>query len=190
MEDPQTKQTDELKTTDTNLRYAAYLARLRNIAVAVKGVSRYLAYTSDVGEAFRPVVPVRIVQAAYAISWLYVGTDVTIEGYREHNNGGSNTEVMRTVLSRSIFQSLASMGLPAFAIHTQVHMASRVFQKVGRFQKWGPTVAGLALVPFLPYMFDHPVEFVVEKTFDTLWPTEHHHGHGAETQESEKSKKE
>jgi len=29
---------------------------------------------------------------------------------------------------------------------------------VGKYQKWGPTLSGLALVPFLPFILDHPVE--------------------------------
>jgi hypothetical protein len=33
------------------------------------------------------------------------------------------------------------------------------------FQKWGPTVAGLAVVPALPYLFDEPVEHAVEHVF-------------------------
>ena len=31
-----------------------------------------LHQTSDVGEAFRPIVPPSIVKAAYGISWLYL----------------------------------------------------------------------------------------------------------------------
>jgi fission process protein 1 len=74
---------------DTELRYAAYGARLRT---ALRASQRYLAYvrlflhlaplmirynfplyqTSDVGEAFRPIVPPSIVTAAYGISWLYL----------------------------------------------------------------------------------------------------------------------
>jgi fission process protein 1 len=119
------------------------------VAVAVKGASRYLAYTSDVGEAFRPVVPVRIVRAAYAISWAYVGTDVAIEGYKEYQNGGTQTEVLRTVISRGIFQSMASMILPAITIHSTVHLSDGVFKRVGKFQKWGPTVAGISFIRYI-----------------------------------------
>jgi len=182
MDPPKDSQEVEIKTTETNARYLAYLARVRNIAFLLGNSARYLAYTSDVGEAFRPVIPTRVVQAAYAISWAYVITDVGIEGYREHNRGGSNTEVSRTVLERAIFQSAASMILPALTIHTTVHTFGKVFQRVGRWQRWGPTFAGLAVVPFLPFMFDHPVEWVLEKSFNTMWPTEKHH--------SEKHKKE
>ena len=35
-------------------------------------VHRYVAYTSDIGEAFRPVVPPWLVTAAYGVSWAYV----------------------------------------------------------------------------------------------------------------------
>jgi fission process protein 1 len=30
---------------------------------------------------------------------------------------------------------------------------------------WGPTLTGLAVVPILPYLFDHPVETATEAAF-------------------------
>jgi len=43
-----------------NERYAAYLARIRQIKIAfiksASAASRYLAYASDVGESLRPVI--------------------------------------------------------------------------------------------------------------------------------------
>jgi fission process protein 1 len=33
---------------------------------------------------------------------------------------------------------------------------------------WGPTVTGLAIVPVLPYFFDHPVEEVTDRAFDWI----------------------
>ena len=126
-------------------RYFAYLARFRTIV-------RYLAYTSDVGEAFRPIVSPKIVTGAYAISWGYVICDVSYEGYKDYKKGSDRSHITRTVLERSLFQSIASMALPAFTIHTQVHLFSKVFKKIGRFQKWGPTCMGFALIPFIPYL--------------------------------------
>lgn len=49
-------------TTDSNLRYLAYLNRLKPLLVSS---SRYLAYTSDVGEAARPAVHQNWVRGAY-----------------------------------------------------------------------------------------------------------------------------
>lgn len=47
-----------------------------------------------------------------------------------------------------------------------------MLQKVGRFQKWGPTVAGLAVVPAMPFVFDHPIEHAVDWAFEQAWPVE------------------
>eukprot|EP01125_Pyxidicula_operculata_P005387 TRINITY_DN1920_c0_g1_i1.p1 TRINITY_DN1920_c0_g1~~TRINITY_DN1920_c0_g1_i1.p1 ORF type:complete len:188 (-),score=21.93 TRINITY_DN1920_c0_g1_i1:75-638(-) len=168
----QNNPSDVDKTTDSNLRYMAYMARIRNIAIVLKGAARYMAYVSDVGEAFRPIVHPRVVTAAYAMSWSYVIGDVAYEGYKEHKEGGTAMEVTRTVISRGIFQSVASMALPAFTIHSVVNVSRKAFDKVGKFQKWGPSAMGIGIIPALPFMFDHPVEWVVEKTFDTLWPVE------------------
>jgi fission process protein 1 len=44
---------EEITTTDTPLRYLAYFARIRTLLAAS---TRYLAYSSDIGEAFRPIV--------------------------------------------------------------------------------------------------------------------------------------
>ena len=49
------------------LRYLGYAGRLRTIA---RASTRYLAFTSDVGEAVRPVVPSKLVAAAYAVSFM------------------------------------------------------------------------------------------------------------------------
>ena len=137
---------------------------------------RYLAFTSDVGEAFRPIFPPKLVTFTYGISWLYCGTDVALHGYADWKRGYDKEEITRTVVERTIFQSVASMGLPALTIHTQVRVFSNIFKKMGRFQKWGPTMMGLAVIPFLP-VFDHPVEHSLNYVFDRFWPSKHPRSH-------------
>jgi fission process protein 1 len=56
-------------STDTPARYLGLVARIRPLLIPA---SRYLAYTSDVGEAFRPVVNPKVVTTAYGISIAYV----------------------------------------------------------------------------------------------------------------------
>ena len=73
-----------------HLRYMGYL---RSIGLVVSRGSRYLAYTSDVGEAFRPVVHSRIVNLAYLISWSYVAGDVGYHGYEEYKNKSSPRKI-------------------------------------------------------------------------------------------------
>jgi fission process protein 1 len=60
--------------------------------------------------------------------------------------------------------------LPAFTIHTAVNQAKKAFTNVQnkRLKTWGPTVSGLAIVPFLPYIFDHPVETATDKAFEWI----------------------
>ncbi|KAH6659406.1 mitochondrial 18 KDa protein-domain-containing protein [Truncatella angustata] len=190
-------------STESNLRYAAYANRVRTIMLSAH---RYVAYTSDIGESFRPVAHPWLVRSAYGISWAYILGDVGYEGYKAYwqnqrklnpdlqlsdqaikATGLSNVvqavegalttkepstiaplEDYRTVmLQRGIFQSLASMGLPAFTIHSVVRYSGRALKNVKntKLRTWGPIGLGLAVVPTLPYMFDKPVENAVEWIF-------------------------
>lgn len=63
-----------------------------------------------------------------------------------------------------------SRALPAFTIHTAVAQARKAFANTPnpRIRTWGPTITGLAFVPILPYIFDHPVEYVTDQVFDWI----------------------
>ncbi|KAI9719934.1 MAG: hypothetical protein M1828_005972 [Chrysothrix sp. TS-e1954] len=204
-------------STESNARYAAYAARARTI---LRAAHRYIAYTSDIGESFRPVAHPYLVKGAYGISWAYLIGDVSNEGYKAytHNQATlraqkeredttvlakpsisippatispsatatdtalaaskdlinptpitiSPLEDYRTVMAqRAIFQTLASMGLPAFTIHSIVRYSGKALKDVKntRIRSYGPIGLGLAAVPFLPFLFDKPVEEAVEWTF-------------------------
>ncbi|KAF4471075.1 hypothetical protein FALBO_2006 [Fusarium albosuccineum] len=184
-------------STDSNIRYAAYATRIRTILLSAH---RYVAYTSDIGESFRPVAHPNLVRGAYGVSWLYLLGDVSYEGYKAywHNRRVMDPTVQltprqekitglpaietrtvhpsevppledyRTVMvQRAIFQSVASMGLPAFTIHSVVRYSGRAMKnmKSAPIRTWGPIGLGLAVVPFLPAMFDEPVENAVEWAF-------------------------
>jgi mitochondrial fission process protein 1 len=68
---------------------------------------------------------------------------------------------------RALFQGIASMGLPAFTIHSIVRYSSKAMKDVKnvRLRTWGPIGLGLAAVPALPFLFDQPVEKGVEWVF-------------------------
>lgn len=186
-------------STESNVRYAAYLARFRTILLSAH---RYVAYTSDVGESFRPVAHPWLVRGAYGVSWAYILGDVSYEGYKSYLQNQrilnpklelstrqqqilgvdatkadapvaspgvvAPLEDYRTVmLQRGIFQSVASMGLPAFTIHSVVRYSGQALKDVKnvRVRTWAPIGLGLAVVPFLPTLFDKPVENAVEWVF-------------------------
>ncbi|KAI9754348.1 MAG: hypothetical protein M4579_004746 [Chaenotheca gracillima] len=197
-------------STDSSIRYAAYATRFRTILISAQ---RYVAYTSDIGESFRPVAHPYLIKGAYGISWAYLIGDVSNEGYKAYcrnqrvlNPGLAVAEAQenvqksgkilpkaelksaagvgadspltpgtvaplddwRTVMvQRGLFQSLASMGLPAFTIHSIVRYSGRALKnaKNKTIRTYGPIGLGLAAVPFLPFLFDKPVEEAVEWTF-------------------------
>ncbi|ODQ80731.1 hypothetical protein BABINDRAFT_60775 [Babjeviella inositovora NRRL Y-12698] len=181
----------DIDTTDSNLRYAAYANRFRTILLASQ---RYVAYTSDIGELFRPVAHPAMVKAGYGISWMYILGDVSYETWKakmrqegryvpglkpwdklpEANlkaaaiSKESERDWRLVGLQRGIFQSIASMGLPAFTIHSSVRYSSILFKNSASklLKTYGPVGVGLAVVPLLPYLFDEPVEHIVEYVFD------------------------
>ncbi|KAJ5631581.1 uncharacterized protein N7484_011681 [Penicillium longicatenatum] len=203
-------------STDTSFRYAAYGSRIRTILLSAH---RYVAYTSDIGESFRPVAHPWLVRSAYGISWAYLIGDVSHEGYKAYLRNRralvapgesykdasdmSQTHIIRgmatgnlsrplsgstdalepwpttdislaedyrmVMAKRAVFQSVASMGLPAFTIHSVVKYSGRMLNgsKVTFMRTWVPIGLGLSVVPFLPYLFDHPVEEAVDWAFGT-----------------------
>ena len=133
---------------------------------------RYVAYTSDIGESFRPIAHPYLVKGAYGVSWAYLLGDVSHEGYKAYlrqqsilnptltpgvpaeratdasTEGGEHVrgkvpaiEDWRSVMvQRTVFQSVASMGLPAFTIHSIVRYSGRAMKDVknARLRTYGP----------------------------------------------------
>jgi fission process protein 1 len=174
---------------------------------------RYVAYTSDIGESFRPVAHPYWIRTAYGISWLYLTGDVAHEGYKAYLRNQSilhpdsqsalpppssplqdklkglkdtlkSTEGVKTgttpqdnktttgsiltggevvagripaiedyravMAQRAIFQGLASMGLPAFTIHSIVRYSGRAMKDVKNktIRTWGPIGVCITLSQF------------------------------------------
>lgn len=185
-----------VNSTDTGFRYAAYANRIRTILLSAH---RYVAYTSDIGESFRPIAHPWLVRSAYTISWTYLLGDVGHEGYKaylrnwkalaptgeaykdasqpsqnqiikgmatgnmtignkaESKDGVSDwptaeiplAEDYRMVMAkRAVFQSIASMGLPAFTIHSVVRYSGQMVKgvKIAFIRTWTPI--GVCTVSF------------------------------------------
>ena len=92
------------------------------------------------------------------------------------------------IARRAVFQSIASMALPALTIHSIVRYSAPVFAKSSnaRIRGAGPTVAGLAFVPALPFLFDEPVEHVIDAAFD--WGEAAYYGKEFRRQKQEDAK--
>jgi mitochondrial fission process protein 1 len=180
------------------LGYERFLGYIGGLGRSLKLMLRYAAYSSDVGEAFRPVVHKNVVRGAYAVSWLYVIGDVSYETYDKYYRlEFRGWDMFHITSKRLVFQTFASMALPAFTIHSVVHYTKDwIFKKrFPQYLRWGPTICGLCVVPFLPVMFDEPVEIACHWAWERMLPLSpaahkkmeieeaalhghHHHQHG------------
>jgi len=151
-------------------KYVVY-ARRAVQAFLTKG--RLVAYTSDVGESVRPVVPSYLVRLCYGLTWGYVGVDVAYNTFEEQQKGSPPEIIARTAIHATTFQVIASVGVPAFLIHQAVHLAQVALKNMppGPVLRWGPSLFGLALIPLLPYV-DEPIEHVIDMGFEKAWPVE------------------
>jgi mitochondrial fission process protein 1 len=153
---------------DSQLRYTGY-------TIGIARILRYFAFSSDFGEALRPVVHNRIVAGTYAIAFAYCAADVGWEAYKlqrddyYHEKTKEKMTMAQCVTERATFQVIASVVLPSLLIHNTVRIAKAGFQRLGRFTKWGPSLIGLSMIPFMPIYLDAPVENGLEYMF-------HHYG--------------
>ena len=153
---------------DTAARYAAYSAGFAR-------AFRYLAFTSDFGEALRPVVSARIVGGSYAIALGYCVVDVGYEAYKLKERGyvtekNHHMTMTQCIVERATFQAVASVAVPFAIIHTTVDISRKICNKMNRFKRWGPSIAGLSIVPLLPLYLDEPVEHAIEWAFEKFGP--------------------
>tara|TARA_B110001452_G_scaffold262503_1_gene262631 strand:- start:141 stop:1160 length:1020 start_codon:yes stop_codon:yes gene_type:complete len=149
--------------------YAARYARGAVVAFLTKG--RFIAYTSDIGESARPVMPAWFVNGAYGLTFLYVSVAVGHHTYEAHRAGASDSMVKRAFAHTATFEVIASVALPSLIIHQVVHFVQHYAHRLpkGPAVRWAPTVAGLCCIPFLPFL-DPPAEKAIDAAFDYAWP--------------------
>ena len=160
----------------------------RTVLAALLVRFRLTAFTSEVGESFRPLVASWQVSATYAVSWAYVSIDIILRTLDEYALRGRTWRVMRTLLFFSIFHTVATMLIPAIIIHEAVHRADQLLHAAARRVAatasahatqgalsrlwWAPSLVGLSLIPLMP-LFDEPIEHLLEDVFARVWKKRH-----------------
>jgi hypothetical protein len=84
-----------------------------------------------------------------AVAVGYVAADVVSQSSKASAHGVSDAGVQRVAAQTTVFQLLASILTPFAAIHTQVHAFQKLLKNTAA-ARYGPSAAGLALIPFLP----------------------------------------
>ena len=151
--------------------YAARYARGMVVAFLTKG--RFIAYTSDIGESARPVMPSWFVNACYGLTFLYVAVAVGMHTEEAYSAGASQNMVLRAFTHTATFELIASVAMPSLIIHQAVHFAQHQAHRLpaGPVARWVPTAVGLCCIPFLPYL-DPPAEVAIDAAFDYAWPND------------------
>ena len=168
------KEGDQLR--EGPARFLAFASRATRLLAPFQQQVRYLAFTSDFGEAARPVVRPKIVTASYAITWLYVVGDVAAEGFNQwRRTPEDKNKVIDKVTKVAAFQLIASIALPFLVIHQTVKGSTVLLKRFApanltSLHKWGPSAVGLGVIPFLPVTVDHPTEHAVDYVFKKFDP--------------------
>jgi fission process protein 1 len=140
---------------------------------------RYLGYTNELGESFRPIFP-KLVVPSYVVSFGYVFCDTadkTIKAQKEAEQLDPRVRTLHVVESAVdtlVWQSLASVIIPGITIHKIVDVTCDAL--AGKYsiipvknvppalQRWGPTVVGLATIPLVIHPLDNFVHFLLDAT--------------------------
>ena len=128
------------------------------------GLVRYLGYANEVGEAFRPLVPRAAVNASYGVASAYVLADAA---WRSTTlPAGTARTPLIEVTDTLVWQGLASVIIPGFAINRVVWAAARLTAAGSRV----PTAAGLACIPLIVHPIDQGVGWVLDQALRPSYP--------------------
>ena len=191
--------TTEDNTNDTTIfRPVVYVNWFLRTIPRLVSQQRYLAYASEVGESFRPIIPKYVVNFSYAASIFYVLTDIGVRTQGMYEQKKPNKEIAIKVTDLLIWHSFASMILPAFTVHSIVKYSNKgvsmfnmirdkdknliqhkcgnsfkptleMFSYRSRIQAWLPTMIALACIPFIIHPIDHATDFVMDNSIRKLY---------------------
>ena len=113
---------------------------------------RYCGYANEVGEAFRPLVPVEVVYFSYVIAITYILADTVDKGKKGADLGGAISGTLGAV-DTFCWQMLASVLFPSYIINRAVLFLVSL-QATGELPDilsagWIPTAAGLIIIPLV-----------------------------------------
>ena len=162
---------------------------------------RYLGYSNEIGESFRYQYP-KYVVPSYIVAFGYCLADATSTGYHTYynhprkniisDNNGSGTaisdtngynhereqtiRIRRTIvgtLDTLLWQSLASVMIPGYVIHTIVKVTKYSIPKKIQLPivitSWLPTIVGLGAIPFIVHPIDHSVDYLLDNTVRSFY---------------------
>lgn len=143
------------------LKYSGPVSR----AMRVFSGLRMASYASDVGEATRGTLPGFFVNAMYAVTIGYIGTDL----YFKYNDNRARKDLKHYMGYHTLWHTQASLLFPSLTIHTIVGATKKITPRINwmnaRYKKWMPAGIALASIPFLIHPLDHLADFTMRHTY-------------------------
>ena len=127
---------------------------------------RYLGYANELAECFRYILPWSI-KVGYTLAFSYVFADTLDKAKKQYEMAGNKFSRRLFVQTGDVFiwQILASVCLPGYVIHQLVKVSKMILPMTGAIGHFGPTVIGLASIPFIVHPIDNFVDFVMDNTY-------------------------
>lgn len=130
---------------------------------------RYCGYANEVGEAFRPLVPVEVVYATYVIAVAYILADTVDKGKKGADSFGGAIPGTLGAVDTFCWQMLASVLFPSFIINRAVLLIVSL-QATGEMPDilnagWIATAAGLILIPLIIVPLDVLAHFTMNSSY-------------------------
>ncbi|XP_033169699.1 mitochondrial fission process protein 1 [Drosophila mauritiana] len=127
---------------------------------------RYMGYSNEIGESFRPLVPKSLVAASYGMAIGYVCTDTFDKALRLQMDGASSREVVVKGGDVFCWQMLASVAIPGLVINRITWATKTLLSKAPMpVLKTVPTLVGLASIPLII----HPIDSMVDRLMDATY---------------------
>jgi len=132
---------------------------------------RYCGYANEVGEAFRPLVPVELVYISYVVAIAYILADTFDKGSKGAAAGGVVFATLGA-LDTFLWQMLASVVFPSFCINRLVTLLISLQSTLDLPElltnEYVPTAAGLLAIPLLITPLDVLAHWVLNGSFRSV----------------------
>lgn len=150
--------------------YASRVALILRKLPALTQKAKAAAYSSEVGESFRPVIHKKMVRFLYGVSIGYIIVDVTGRSFCVADQGTNKMSYF--IFDTLLWHSLASLLLPALAIHKIVALSKKVICKISSNKKalaWIPAILALSSVPFIIHPIDKITDFALDNVVRPIY---------------------
>ncbi|KAK3930349.1 Mitochondrial fission process protein 1 [Frankliniella fusca] len=142
---------------------------------------RFLGYTNEVGEAFRPLIHKTIVNLSYASAFLYVLADVRDKVVKmkkslstiDETSSYTHKKVIIAGADTLLWQTLASIAIPGFTINRICAANYYILKKATKLpkptRKYITTAVGLLSIPFIIHPIDDLTTYSMDNSIRKLY---------------------